>query len=176
MNIFLIGYRCSGKTSVGRVLATSLARPFVDTDALIVSLNHQSIHRIVDDHGWPAFRRMEKQVLKDVCAKDGQVVTTGGGIVLDAENVALMKQTGRVVLLTVVVETIRQRMHDDDTSAGFRPALTGNKNVAQEIRQTLSERMPLYKSAMEFCVDANTLSVEKIAEDIVSILQMQSER
>jgi shikimate kinase len=176
MNIFLIGYRCTGKTSVGRVLAASLARPFVDTDARIVSLNHQSIHRLVDDHGWPAFRRKEKQVLKDVCAKTGQVVATGGGIVLDAENVALMKQTGRVVLLTAGVETIRQRMHGDDTSAGFRPSLTGNKNVAQEIQQTLSERMPLYKGAMEFCFDTRILPVENIAQNIVSTLQLQTER
>lgn len=176
MNIFLIGYRCTGKTSVGRWLAKYLGRPFVDTDTLVVARSNRSIRRIVNDHGWSVFRHMEKQVLKDVCSAGGQVVATGGGIVLDVENVTLMKQTGRVVLLKASVETIRRRMRGDDKSAGFRPALTADKNRVQEISQTLAERMPLYKGAMDICIETSTLSAGEIARDIASRLQVQKER
>jgi shikimate kinase len=168
MNVFLIGYRCTGKTRVGKCLAVSLGWPFVDTDALIVSRQNRSIRRIVEEEGWPVFRRIEKQVFKDVCIGDGQVVSTGGGIILNADNVALMRQSGHVVLLKATVTTILQRMVEDDQSAGSRPALTCEKNIEREIRHTLTERMPLYQDAMNISLETDTLSVEEITRDIIS--------
>lgn len=174
MNIYLIGYRCTGKTSVGKSLATLLDWPFVDTDALVVSLNHRSIRRIVHQDGWTVFRHLEKQVLKKVCGADGQVVSTGGGIILNAGNIALMRQTGHVVLLKAAVATIVQRMSGEGQTPGSRPALTTEKDIVREIRHTLTERMPLYQGAMMISFETDTLSVEEISRDIVSSLSLIS--
>jgi len=102
-NLFLIGYRCTGKSSVGRLLAATLARSFVDTDSLIVSDNGMSIRKIVISRGWGAFRRLERTVLKQICNLDGQMMATGGGIVLNADNVGLMKKSGKVIYLIEIL-------------------------------------------------------------------------
>ena len=168
MNIFLIGYRCTGKTGVGKRVAGLLKRPFVDTDARVVSRSRQNIDRIVHEAGWPAFRRLEREALREIAAVTGQVVATGGGIVLDTDNVALMKQTGRVILLTADISTILRRMRNDTRSAGMRPALTAEKDLESEIRRTLTRRRPLYEAAMDVRVATDSRSVGAIARDIVS--------
>ncbi len=176
MNIYLIGYRCTGKTSVGRVLAEWLRWPLVDTDELVVSRQHRSIRRIVREDGWAEFRRMEKAVLNDVCADGGQVVSTGGGVVLDTGNVALMKRTGRVVLLTARETTILRRMGEDQLSARARPALTAetdiDRDIEREIRQTLVERIPLYEKAMDIRLATDALSPVEIVGKIISAFSL----
>ena len=80
MNLFLIGYRCTGKTTVGKSLAEKLNRSFIDTDSLVVTRQQMSIKEIVGAYGWEGFRQMESDTLKSVCTSDGQVVATGGGL------------------------------------------------------------------------------------------------
>ena len=92
MNIFLIGYRCSGKTSVGQALAEIFDRPFYDADAELVREQGMDISEIVKKQGWDAFRNMERDVIKRMCAVKDCVVATGGGAVLDDENVKNMKK------------------------------------------------------------------------------------
>ena len=83
MNVFLIGYRCCGKTSVGQALAKRLERRFVDADAELVKQQSAGISEIVSSQGWDAFRQMERKVINQLCATDDCVVATGGGVVLD---------------------------------------------------------------------------------------------
>jgi shikimate kinase len=169
-NVFLIGYRCTGKSSVGRPLAATLGREFVDTDSLVVSENGMSIKEIVDTYGWETFRRMEHAVVKEVCFLDRRVVATGGGIVLDTDNVKLMKTSGRVIWLRASSETIKARMLQDQASEALRPALTSTDSIL-EIEETLAQRAPLYQQAMDFAVDTDHRGVDEICDVIIGNLK-----
>ena len=147
-NLFLVGYRCCGKTSVGRLLADRFGWRFVDTDALVVERAGSDIAAMIEGEGWAFFRRLETRILKDVCRRSGQVVATGGGIVLAPENTALMRRCGKVVWLQAQPETILRRMATDPASPGQRPALSDDP-VAEEVVRTLAERRPLYTAAMD---------------------------
>jgi shikimate kinase len=165
-NLFLIGYRCTGKSSAGRRLAATLGRAFVDTDSAIVSEKGMSIRKIVSDRGWQDFRRLEHAALQQVCSADRRVVATGGGIVLDAANIRLMKTSGKVIWLKASPDTIKSRMEQDQASEGLRPALTAKDSIS-EIEEILSEREPLYRQAMDFAVDTDHRGIDEICELIV---------
>lgn len=165
-NIFLIGYRCTGKSSVGRLLGANLVWPFIDTDALLVSESGISIKEIVDKHGWETFRRMEHAAISQVCILDRQVVATGGGVVLKAANVDLMKKSGWIVWLKAEPESIISRMMQDQNTAAFRPSLT-SKDIITEIGETLAERKPLYRRAMDFCVRTDDRRVDEVCDIIL---------
>ncbi|MDF1593438.1 MAG: shikimate kinase [Desulfobacterales bacterium] len=166
MNIFLIGYRCTGKTSVGYALSKKLRLTFVDADRRLVEKEGKTIAEMVAGQGWDYFRLREKEVLKSICVLDGQVVATGGGVVLDPENVAAMKRCGRLVWLQAAPETIRRRLLMDDRTTEQRPALT-SRGAADEIESTLKERAPYYQAAMDFSIDTDGQSVGDICEIIV---------
>jgi shikimate kinase len=172
-NLFLIGYRCTGKSSVGRLLAATLGRSLVDTDSLVVSENRMSIREIVNKRGWEAFRRLEHTVLQQVCTIERQVVATGGGVVLDADNVKLMKASGRVIWLRASPDTIKTRMMQDRASVTLRPALTSTDSIS-EIEETLAERAPLYKHAMDSAVDTDDRQVDEICDVIIGCLKAGS--
>ena len=168
-NLFLIGYRCTGKSSVGRSLAATLGRSFIDTDSLVVSENGMSIRNIVISRGWEAFRRLEHTALQQVCTLDGRVVATGGGIVLDADNVKLMKKSGKIIWLRASPETIKARMLQDQATETLRPALTSTDSIS-EIEETLAKRAPLYQDAMDFSVDTDNVRLDAIADFIIENL------
>ena len=168
-NLFLIGFRCTGKSTVGKLLGARLRRAFVDTDSQIVTESGLSIREIVDNRGWQDFRRLEQTVLKQVCAVDRRVVATGGGIVLDSDNVELMQRSGRIIWLRASPQTIKARMVQDRDSKAFRPALT-SKDHLLEIEETLIERQPLYKQAMDFSVDTDNVRLDVIVDFIIKTL------
>ena len=172
-NLFLIGYRCTGKSSVGKLLTAKLDWPFIDTDSLVVSENGMSIREIVISRGWEAFRRLEHTVLKQVCTVDRRVVATGGGIVLDADNVKLMKKSGRIIWLRASPETIKVRMVQDQASEAYRPALSSTDSIS-EIEETLAERAPLYRHAMDFSVDTDHRGVDEICDITIGYLKAGS--
>ena len=92
MNLVLIGYRGSGKSTVGRRLAASLKMTFVDTDDLIEEREGISITDIVKSHGWGHFRKLENHVIEEISKKDLLVIAPGGGAVLDTDNVKALKK------------------------------------------------------------------------------------
>lgn len=166
MNIFLIGYRCTGKTTVGRFLAKRLERLFFDTDLELVKEQRVKISDIVDQRGWAAFREIEKQVIQYACERDNQVVATGGGVVLDEENVKRMKDSGVLVWLRADIKTIEKRIMEDNTTQDFRPALT-SKGSVEEIQETLFVRNPYYEKAMDFVVDTDLMDIETVCDTII---------
>ena len=166
LNLFLIGYRCTGKTTVGRSLAQELCRSFVDTDSLLVTQQRMSITEIVDAHGWEGFRGMEHVILKEVSTSDEQVVATGGGIVLNDENVMLMKKSGKIIWLRARLETVKARLLQDKRTQDFRPALTLNDNIS-EIEETMHSRGPLYQKAMDLFVDTDDNDIREVTEIIL---------
>ena len=154
---------------MGRTLAEKLSRPFFDTDDLVVAQQRMSIKEIVAMHGWEDFRRMEHAILQDVSASKGQVVATGGGIVLSEANVMLMQKSGKIVWLRAELETIKARMLRDTDTRDFRPALTLQDSIS-EIEETLQSRKPLYKNAMDFYVDTDGHDIREISDFIIEKL------
>lgn len=169
MNIFLIGYRCTGKTTVGRSLAKRLERLFIDTDLELVKEQGENISDIVSKGGWAAFREIENRVIQYVCERDNQVVATGGGAVLDEDNVKRMKDSGVLVWLRADIKTIEKRIIEDNTTRDFRPALT-SKGSVEEIQETLLARNPYYERAMDFSVDTDFMDIDSVCDTIIQKL------
>ena len=170
MNLFLIGYRCSGKTTIGKSIATAIGWSFVDSDLLVTQKNGKSIKDIIDTAGWDAFRRLERSALKQICAKYRQVVATGGGVVLDSENIKVMKTSGTVVWLDASAATIQKRMRQDKNTENFRPALT-DKGRMEEIEEMLLERNPYYESASDFSIQTDDAIIDQITHKIIQKIQ-----
>lgn len=160
-NIFLIGFMGTGKTTVSRELAELLGYEEIDTDARIAEEQNQSISKIFEAQGEPAFREMETQLLRELGTECHKIISCGGGMALRRENVALMQEHGVVVLLTAEPETILERVQDDDG----RPVLNGNMNVAY-IRELMAKRTPYYQAAGEVVVATDNCSPKEIAQEI----------
>lgn len=171
MNIVLIGYRGTGKTSVARALSKRLGRSFCDADEYLEKQLNMPISDVVATEGWAFFRQKEKEVIRKIASFEGSVIAPGGGAVLDPENVVNLKKNGVVVLLEASVQTIVDRMRADDKTEQQRPSLTG-KDLYEEIEEVLQERMPFYRSAMDFSVDTTSKGIDDVVEEIVGRLAL----
>jgi shikimate kinase len=169
MNLFLTGYRCSGKTTIGKSIARAIDWSFVDSDLLVIKKSGKSIKDIIDTEGWDVFRRMERSALKQICADDRQVVATGGGVVLDQSNIKAMKTSGMVIWLDAGAETIHKRMLRDKKTGDFRPALT-EKGRMEEIEDMLLQRKPYYQNASDFYIGTDDVPVSEITRRIIEKL------
>ena len=163
MNIVLIGYRGTGKSTVGRSLAARLARTVISTDAEIVKRAGQPIPDIVAQHGWEYFRDLESRICTELAGQDGLVIDTGGGAILRSQNVEALKKTGTVFWLMASVETIARRIGGDTQ----RPSLTGTKSFIDEIQDVLRERTARYQEAADHVINTDDRSVAQITDDIV---------
>ncbi|HMS84220.1 MAG TPA: shikimate kinase [Nitrospira sp.] len=166
MNVVLIGYRGTGKSTVGKMVASRLNRELLSTDVEIVKLAGQAIPQIVEQHGWEHFRDLETKICQDLAGKDGLVIDTGGGAILRSQNVAVLKHTGTLFWLTASVETIAKRIGSDTQ----RPSLTGTKSFVDEIQDVLRERTPKYQAAADHVIETEGKSVTQIADEIVARL------
>lgn len=166
MNLFLIGYRCSGKTTVGKSIAEAIDWSFVDADTMLVEESGKQIKDIVDNEGWQGFRLRERSAIKQICKKKRQVVATGGGVVLDADNVRTMQACGIIIGLGATAQTIRHRMLRDINTANFRPALT-SKGLIEEIKDVLSKRKPHYEGVSDFFIHTDGIPVVAITQTII---------
>ena len=172
-NIYLTGYRCTGKSTVGKILAERAHKYFIDTDGFIIGYAGASIDEIVKREGWDGFRKLERFALRQVAGGERQVVATGGGIILNPENRSLMRQTGYVVWLKARVHTLARRMTADAATATQRPSLTG-ASVEDEIAAVLEEREPFYRVAAHLTIETDGMSPEEVAEEILR--QIKAER
>ena len=140
-NLYLVGMMGSGKTTVGRELASQLSYGFVDTDAVIEELTKQSINQLFAGVGIEAFRDIESKVMAQVCAYTRLAIATGGGIILRRENWSYLHH-GIVVWLDVPVELLYARLADDTT----RPLLN-DPDPLGKLRSLLEQRRSLYAQA-----------------------------
>lgn len=158
--IILIGYRCTGKTAIGKKLAAGLGLPFVDTDALVEEKNGLTIREMIAAKGWDFFREKEREAIQGLTALAKSVVATGGGVVLDERNAALLQKEGVLIWLVAGEETIYQRMCGDDVTLNRRPPLT-NDDLRKEIAATLAVRTPLYRRLADITVDTEAAGIEE---------------
>ena len=170
MNIYLIGYRCCGKTSVGLALSTLLDRPFMDTDAKVVEKAGMTISEMVSRSGWEAFRDMEKSVIAQTTSLFHHVIATGGGVILNPDNVRNMKKAGWVIWLRATPETVRARMAADPETLFQRPDLTPAGSMG-EIESVLLTRQPLYEKASHLILDTDILGIDAICRKILEHTQ-----
>lgn len=166
MNVVLIGYRGTGKSTVGKLVAERLGRVLVSTDAEIVKLAVQNIPEIVEQHGWEYFRDLETKICQDLAGRDGVVIDTGGGGILRSQNVERLKRTGKLFWLTAPVETIAKRIGADTQ----RPSLTGTKSFIDEIQDVLRERTPKYQAAADCIIETDGKSTTQVADEILAQL------
>jgi len=169
MNIILIGYRGSGKSKVGRELASRMGRKFVDTDDLIES-QEGKISDIVKSHGWDYFRAIEKKMIEEISMEDNLVIALGGGAVLVADNVVNLNRNGLMVWLKADPEVLRKRVKEDDRTPVSRPTLTG-KGTIEEMEETMAYRDTFYEKAAEIQFDTSSLDVEAVVEKLMTMLK-----
>ncbi len=152
----------SGKSSVGRLLATHLGFQFVDTDAMVVQSAGMPITEIFERHGEEAFRDMESAALASLLGKESLVVATGGGIVTREKNIPLLHQLGFTLGLMADEATIFERV-----SRNTRRPLLQTPNPRQTITDLLATRAPLYAAAAQHQVDTSTKTHAEVAGEIL---------
>jgi shikimate kinase len=170
MSIVLIGYRGSGKSSVGRRLADKMWLKFVDSDELIVQRAGTSIKEIFAREGEGAFRDMEAAVVREVCGLADHVVSLGGGAVLREENRHAMRGGGnKVVYLRCDPAVLYRRIHADPATGANRPNLTTAGGL-DEVKDLLAVREPLYREAMTAELDVTNLTVDEAVQRVVRLI------
>jgi shikimate kinase len=165
MKVILIGYRATGKSTVGRYLSQRLKIPFADTDQLIEEAAGRPVKDLVSRDGWPAFREKEKEAVKSLLEQGLCVVATGGGVILSGENRDLLKKLGVVVYLKASLHDILDRLSRDAKDEQTRPQFTSGTLVDETVA-VLTDRLPLYESTADFTVDTEGKSVVRVADEI----------
>lgn len=170
MNVVLIGYRGTGKSTVGRLVAAQLGLRFVDADEELERRAGRTIAEIFASGGESEFRDLEASVVADLLTQDGLVVALGGGAVLRPENRQQLRAGhNRVVWLQAEAATLHQRIEGDSSTSQRRPNLTASGGL-EEVERLLALREPLYRECAEFAVDTEAKPPEQIAAEIVSLL------
>ncbi len=165
----LIGYRGTGKSTVGMRLARRLQWDWLDADNELERRAGRSIKEIFATDGEPVFRQLEREVLVDLLSRRRLVLSTGGGCVLNAETRRDLRAAGPVVWLRASVETIASRILHDQSTKARRPNLTATGGI-DEIRTLLVQREPLYRECATITIDTEGLSFIKVVTQILSQL------
>jgi shikimate kinase len=165
MNIVLIGYRGTGKSVVGAILARRLAMRYIGMDAAIVERAGMTIPDIVERDGWPGFRDLESAQARELAGLDNLVIDTGGGIIERPENIDALQRNARIFWLKARVDTIVSRIRGDTQ----RPPLTSGKSFTEEVAEVLERRAPKYRSAAHHEIETDELTPEQIADRIIEV-------
>ena len=168
--VTLIGYRGTGKTTVGRLLAERLGASWIDADTVLEERLGRTIAELVREEGEAAFRDAEARVLADLLSTTRGVLATGGGVVLREANRTLLRERGRpIVWLDAPVDTIRRRLAADPSTLARRPALAGEDPLA-EVEAAVHAREPLYRACADWTVDTGTAPPHDVAITIAAWL------
>lgn len=168
MNIILTGYRATGKTTIGKALAKKLRREFIDTDDIIEEREGKKIREIFEAKGWQYFRRIERQVVRDLAGLDNKIIAVGGGAFMYKQNLTLCANA-TVVLLIASIEELSKRMKQDAN----RPPLTEGQSSVDEIRDVWNRRKARYYQIAHIVVNTTDGNTERIVNEIIEKLQLQ---
>lgn len=166
-NIYLIGMRGVGKSTIGKLLAERLNRKWVDVDDEIVKREEKSIAEMVALHGWDFFREKEHEEVERLAGENDLVISTGGGVLMHYNNAELLKASGKLILLIADPATLVQRLKDSHQ----RPSLTG-KDVLEEIYELWEERKDEYYKAADLVVDTEPWDEKSIIDKIEYYIKM----
>jgi len=165
--LVLIGYRGSGKSTVGRILSDRLGWPFWDADLEIEARAGRTITAIFADWGEPVFRDWEERVLAELTERfPAAIIATGGGAVVREANRRRLREFGQVAWLTADPSLLASRLESDRRGLGERPALTAVGTIA-EIAQVLAVRTPLYRGLADIVIETSDKSPDEVATAIL---------
>ena len=162
-NIVLVGFMGSGKTTVGKLMAEQTGMPLLDMDSIIQERAGKTINEIFADEGEAHFRALERSLVQELAETEGNIISTGGGIVLNPENIRDFEKTGLVVCLLVDAETVLDRVRHDTS----RPLLAGDK--AAKILELLERRKSRYESITHKIETSGRPSPEPTAQEIIKL-------
>ncbi len=165
MNIVFFGFMGAGKTVTAKIVANLLRMDYVSTDEEIVKREKRTIKRIFEEDKEEYFRKVEKEVVKDVSGMDSVVVDTGGGVILDDENISNLKKNGLLILLEATPEVILERVKNDSN----RPLLEVNDKLGK-IKEILNIRSSYYKK-IPIKIDTSDIGTSDVAEKVLCIYQ-----
>ncbi len=169
-NIILTGFMGTGKTTIGRLLADQLARPFVDMDAELTRQFGKPIATVFAELGEPAFRQAERALCQRLANQSGLVVSTGGGALVDAENRATFGASGTLICLTADAEEILRRVESNDE----RPLLGERTDYRQRITTLLASRQAAY-GAIPHQIETSGISCEQVVERVLAAVASDAE-
>ena len=167
-NIVLAGFMGTGKTSVGKILADRTKRRFVDTDNEIEQRSKKTVSRIFAEDGQPTFRALERAVVADLNQPANLVVATGGGVVLDPNNVHQLAQGGVVICLHATMDTLLARLSANTN----RPLLT-DKDRETGIHNLMQERQEIYNQ-LPHHVHTDGLTLHQVADQVMEVFAKQT--
>jgi len=174
VRILLSGFRATGKSHLGKILADILGLTFIDTDHLLSQRLGCTLASYIDQHGWVGFRQQEELELRELCGQKEVVIASGGGAVLHKEAWNALRRGSVSVWLQASEETIAQRMVLDSCSPRQRPSLTG-MDARDEVRSVLAEREPLYRAGSDFALLTDDRSPSELAQDILQEMLVRAE-
>ena len=163
-NIILTGFMATGKSSVGPPLAARIGFAFVDLDTWIEAEAGMSVPQIFASQGESAFRELEARMVERAASRSGCVIATGGGAIVNARSLEVLKQSGVLIALTADPETILSRLGGGED----RPMLRGGEK-RERIRLLLEERAPAYARA-DLTVDTSDRTIEEVVDHLVALL------
>lgn len=173
--IILIGFRCVGKTTIGKRLAEDLNWKFLDLDIEIQKETKKTIKELVEEKGWDYFRKVEKESMKKLKDMKNVVIALGGGGVIHEDEMKLLFKKSFIVWLYSSPEVILERMKKDEKTISQRPSLK-NSGLEKEIRDVLKERVPLYEKFSHFKIDTDDIDVEGAVEKILKNIPQGEKR
>lgn len=165
-NIVLIGMSGVGKTTVGKVLATELNKNFFDTDILIETKFKISIEKIFSLYGETYFRELESKVIEEISNKENLIISTGGGTILDKNNITRLKKNGILILLDSSINNIVNNLK---CSMVNRPLLNDKKGIYNKVKLMYNNRKDLYQSAADYIILVDNKSINEIVFEIRDI-------
>ena len=165
MNIVLIGYRGTGKSVIGRILAKRLGKKCIGMDAEIVKRAGMSIPDFVASNGWPKFRDLESAIARELAAHDNVIIDTGGGIIERPENIEALRKNGVIFWLKASVDVIVSRI----AGGTERPPLLEGKTFTEEVAEVLERRMPKYQAAAQHEIDTDHNTPQQLADRIIAL-------
>lgn len=164
-NIVLIGYRCSGKSCIAAFLGKSLGRQVIETDMIVEKDAGMPIVDLVNKRGWKYFRKIESKAVRKAAGKQGAIIATGGGTVMNPESATRLKKSGVIVYLKADIVTIRRRLKENPG----RPPIKGSDAI-EEVSGVLKERGPVYEKLADFVIDTSKAKIAESAGLIISKL------
>jgi shikimate kinase len=162
-NIVLVGFMGTGKTTVGKLISAEIGMPLLDMDTLIEERAGKSITEIFANEGEAYFRTLERELAHELSLTSGNIISTGGGIVLNPDNIADFEKTGLVVCLLADADSVLERVKNDST----RPLLAGDKET--KILSILDSRKHLYESITHKIDTSGRPSPEPTAREIIDL-------
>ena len=162
-NLFLIGFSGSGKSSVGKKLAKNLSYNFLDTDRIIEKTTSLSIDETISTKGEKEFRSIETQVLSKIDFSQNNVISTGGGLPTEKDNIRIMKNNGSIIWLRASIDSIYNRLKN---SKEIRP-LIGNHIEKENIESLYNSRQSVYNIA-DVSIDTDNKNLDEITKELIN--------